>query len=168
MKLADVEAILRALNDAEVRYLIVGGLAVAAHGYVRATVDIDIVLNLERENVIRAMNALEQIGYQPLVPVKATDFADNEKRRIWQVEKHMIVFQMRNPNRESTELVIFVTEPFIFAEELAQAKWEDVAGIRAPVLRLERLLQMKQESGRPQGLADIEQLQLIADNRKNG
>src|SRR5216110_1966366 len=95
MKLADVEAILCALNDAEVRYLIVGGLAVAAHGYVRATVDIDIVLNLERENVIRAMNALEQIGYQPLVPVKATDFADNEKRRIWQVEKHMIVFQMR-------------------------------------------------------------------------
>src|SRR5438034_1868205 len=124
MKLADVEAILRALNDAEVRYLIVGGLAVAAHGYVRATVDIDIVLNLERENVIRAMNALEQIGYQPLVPVKATDFADNEKRRIWQVEKNMIVFQMRNPNRESTRLVIFVTEPFIFAEELAQAKWE--------------------------------------------
>ena len=54
------------------------------------------------------------------------------------------------------------------AEELAQAKWEDVAGIRTPVLRLERLLQMKQESGRPQDLADIEQLQLIADNRKNG
>jgi hypothetical protein len=81
MKLADVEAILRALNEAEVRYLIVGGLAVVAHGYVRATVDIDIVLHLERENVLRAMGALKSIAYQPLVPVDAAEFADEQKRK---------------------------------------------------------------------------------------
>ena len=61
MKLADVEAILRALNDANVRYLIVGGLAVVAHGYVRYTADVDIVLDLERENTLRAMKALDEI-----------------------------------------------------------------------------------------------------------
>ena|ERR1700720_2100234 len=165
MKLADVEAILRALNDADVRYLIVGGLAVVAHGYVRATVDIDIVLNLEKENALRAMNALDAIGYQPLVPVAATDFADEAIRRGWIEDKNMIVFQMRNPDRESTRLDIFVDEPFSFAQELAEAKWEDVAGIQAPVLRLERLLQMKRESGRPQDLLDIEQLELIASSR---
>ena len=55
MKLADVEAILRALNDADVRYLIVGGLAVVAHGYVRYTADVDLVLDLERDNALRAM-----------------------------------------------------------------------------------------------------------------
>ena len=87
MKLADVEAILRALNDADVRYLIVGGLAVVAHGYVRATVDIDIVLNLEKENALRAMKALDAIGYQPLVPVAATDFADEAIRRRWIEDK---------------------------------------------------------------------------------
>jgi predicted nucleotidyltransferase len=168
MKLADVEAILRALNDADVRYLIVGGLAVVAHGYVRATVDVDIVLNLERENVLRAMNALEQIGYRPLAPVAAAEFADAAKRTAWQEEKNMIVFQMRNPDPTSTRLDIFVKEPFVFADEFGQAKWENVTGIRAPVLRLERLLQMKQESGRAQDLADIEQLRLIAQNRRNG
>jgi predicted nucleotidyltransferase len=165
MKLADVEAILRALNDADVRYLIVGGLAVVAHGYVRATVDIDIVLNLEKENALRAMKALDAIGYRPLVPVAATDFADEAIRRRWIEDKNMIVFQMRNPDRESTRLDIFVAEPFSFAKELAEAKWEDVAGIQAPVLRLERLLQMKRESGRPQDLLDIEQLELIAGSR---
>lgn len=165
MKLADVEAILGALNDADVRYLIVGGLAVVAHGYVRATVDIDIVLNLEKENALRAMKALDAIGYQPLVPVAATDFADEAIRRRWIEDKNMIVFQMRNPDRESTRLDIFVDEPFSFAKELAEAKWEDVAGIQAPVLRLERLLQMKRESGRPQDLLDIEQLELIAGSR---
>lgn len=94
MKLADVEAILRALNEADARYLIVGGLAVVAHGYVRYTADIDIVLNLERENVIRAMNALEAIGYRPLLPVKGSDFADENLRRSWIEEKNMLVFQV--------------------------------------------------------------------------
>ena len=166
MKLADVETILRALNDAEVRYLIVGGLAVVAHGYVRATVDIDIVLQLEESNALRAMKALTAIGYRPLVPVDAEAFADEKTRKMWQEEKHMIVFQLRNPDRDSTRLDIFVEEPFSFPEELAQAKWENVAGIRAPVLRLERLLEMKRESGRPQDLADVEQLMIIARNRR--
>ena len=166
MKLVDVEAILRALNDAEVRYLIVGGLAVVAHGYVRATVDMDIVLHLERANVLRAMNALDAIDYKPLVPVDGNQLADEQIRKMWQTEKNMIVFQMRNPNRESTRLDIFVEEPFSFAEEFAQAKWEEVAGIPSPVLRLERLLQMKLESGRPQDLADVAELELIRENRK--
>ena len=69
MKVDDVRTILRALNDAEVRYLIVGGLAVVLHGYVRFTQDIDLVIQLERENVLRAMNAFTAIGYRPLVPV---------------------------------------------------------------------------------------------------
>lgn len=49
------------------------GLAFVAHGYVRATVDIDIVPNLERENVLRAINALTQIGYRPLIPVDGAE-----------------------------------------------------------------------------------------------
>ena len=44
MEVRSVEPIMRALNTAEVQYLIVGGLAVNAHGYVRLTRDVDIVL----------------------------------------------------------------------------------------------------------------------------
>ncbi len=42
MKLASLEAIVRALNEGSVRYLIAGGLAVNAHGYVRLTQDVDL------------------------------------------------------------------------------------------------------------------------------
>ena len=87
MKIDDVRTILRALNDANVRYLIVGGLAVVAHGYVRFTQDIDLVVQLERENVLRAMNALTAIGYRPLIPVDATQFADEALRQQWRDEK---------------------------------------------------------------------------------
>ncbi|HJT82702.1 MAG TPA: hypothetical protein VJ719_16010 [Chthoniobacterales bacterium] len=167
MRLRDVEAILRALNDAHVRYLIVGGLAVVAHGYVRATVDIDIVINLEHDNVIRAMAALKAIGYVPLVSVDPTQFADENVRQGWIEHKHMIVFQMRHSDPESTRLDIFVEEPFDFESEFAKAKWDTVAGIASPVLRFEQLLQMKRDSGRPQDLADIAELELIAENRRS-
>lgn len=166
MKLADLEAILRALNDAEVRYLIVDGLAVVAHGYVRYTAGVDIVLDLERDNALRAMKALDAIAYRPLAPVDATDFADEEKRRVWIREKNRLVFQMRNPDRESTRLDIFVKEPFAFTEEFGQAKWEEVAGIRAPVLRYDELIRLKRSAGRPQDLIDVEQLELIFEKTK--
>lgn len=61
MEVRSVEAIVRALNEAQVRYLIVGGIAVNAHGFVRLTVDVDLVIGLERENIVRGLNALESI-----------------------------------------------------------------------------------------------------------
>ena len=46
MKLTSFEAIVRALNDAGIRYLVAGGLAVNAHGYLRFTKDADFVIQL--------------------------------------------------------------------------------------------------------------------------
>jgi len=48
MTIRSLETIVRALDGARVRYLIVGGLAVVAHGYVRFTADVDLVLDPER------------------------------------------------------------------------------------------------------------------------
>ena len=50
MKLDSVEQIFQALNSAGVRYLVAGGLAVNAHGYLRFTKDVDFVLQLQDEN----------------------------------------------------------------------------------------------------------------------
>src|SRR5206468_12465068 len=117
MKVDDIRTIFRALNDADVHYLIVGGLAVVAHGYVRFTQDIDLVIQLERENVLRAMNALTAIGYRPLIPVDAEQFADETLRQQWRDDNGMIVFQMLIAERESTSIDIYVTESFDFDEE---------------------------------------------------
>ena len=166
MKLADVEAILRALNDAGARYLIVGGVAVVAHGYVRYTADLDIVLNLERENILRAMNALEAIGYRPLVPVKGAEFADEALRRSWREEKGMIVFQLVDLSRQGTRLDVFVTEPFDFDQEFAAAKWEKVSEVQAPLLQIDTLIAMKRAAGRDKDLIDIEELRKLIESRK--
>ncbi len=69
MKLASLEAIFRTLNEAGVRYLVVGGLAVNAHGYQRLTNDLDLVIQLQRDNILAAFRALEDLDYQTSVPI---------------------------------------------------------------------------------------------------
>lgn len=167
MKVDDIRTIFRALNDADVRYLIVGGLAVVAHGYVRFTQDIDLVIELERENVLRAMNALTAIGYRPLIPVEAAQFADATLRQQWRDDKGMIVFQMLNPERESTRIDIFVTEPFVFEDEFKKSKWHKWGELQAPVIRIETLIAMKQATNRPQDLADAALLRDILDQERD-
>lgn len=58
MEVRSVEAIARVLSEENVQYLVVGGLAVNAYGYMRLTVDIDLVIGLQRENIIRGLTAL--------------------------------------------------------------------------------------------------------------
>ncbi len=69
MEVRSIEAIVRALNDAQVRYLIVGGLAVNAHGYERLTKDVDLVIGLEPENIIKGLQVLQAIGYHMIIAV---------------------------------------------------------------------------------------------------
>lgn len=71
MKLASVALLLQALNDAGVRALVVGGLAVNAHGYLRFTKDADLAVELVPENIERAFRALATLGYQPRIPITA-------------------------------------------------------------------------------------------------
>jgi hypothetical protein len=65
VKLTSFEAIVRALNGAGVRYLIAGGLAVNAHGYLRFTKDADFIIQLIPDNIARAFAALGTLGYTP-------------------------------------------------------------------------------------------------------
>jgi len=168
MKLASLEAIVRVLNDAHARYLVVGGLAVAAHGYGRVTFDVDLVIQLQPDNVRRAMGGLETLGYRPLVPVPASAFADPVIRETWIREKQIIVFQLHSEQHRETRIDIFVTEPFDFDAEYDNALLgELLPGVPARFVRIETLLRMKETAGRAKDLEDIRQLRLLQGSRGN-
>ncbi|HUB87962.1 MAG TPA: hypothetical protein VMB22_08730 [Verrucomicrobiae bacterium] len=159
MEIRSVEAIVKALNDAEVKYLIVGGLAVNAHGFVRLTRDVDIVLRLEKRNVVRGLNALFQAGFRMAIPEKPEAFADPKTRERWRREKNMITLKLWSDKHRQTPVDIFVYEPFDFEKELAMASRQEIRPkIFAPVVTLKTLLKMKREAGRPQDLEDIKEL----------
>lgn len=79
MELKSVEAVICALNSAGIRYLIVGGLAVNAHGFERMTRDIDLVIQLDEINCKSALRSLLQIDYQLAIPESPESFANPEK-----------------------------------------------------------------------------------------
>ena len=159
MEVRSLETIVKALNAAKVEYLIVGGLAVNAHGFVRLTRDVDIVLGLVPANAERGLNALLQAGWQLAIPEKPSAFADAATRERWRNEKNMIVLKLWSDQHRRTPIDIFVYEPFDFAGEWTRAERLEICpGVLAPVVSLAALLDMKRAAGRPQDLEDIKEL----------
>jgi hypothetical protein len=162
MKLDTIEALFKALNEGNVRYLVAGGLAVVAHGYLRLTADIDLILDMDGGNLKKAMMVFESFGYRPRAPVALKDFADQAKRSSWIREKGLTVFSLWSPGHPATEIDLFVEEPIPF-EEAYQActRLEVAGGIEATVVGLDDLIALKRKAGRTRDLDDIEKLDVL-------
>jgi len=158
MKLASFDALVSALQQAGVRYLIAGGLAVNAHGYLRFTKDVDVVLQLAPDNIQRAFAALGTLGYRPLVPITAAQFADDRQRESWVRDKGMVVLQFWSDSHRETPVDMFVSEPFGFEEEYQRALVKPLGQVEVRFVTLPTLIRMKQAAGRPQDRIDMEYL----------
>lgn len=166
MKLTSLEAIFRALNDAEVRYLVAGGLAVNAHGYLRYTKDVDLVVALKSDNIIEAFRALGALGYKPLVPITAEQFANSNLRQQWIDEKGMKVLNFFSDQHRETTLDMFVYEPFDFDTEYSAAMQGELnPGLYARFVSIPALIRMKEEANRPRDVDDIQHLRWILEDQ---
>ena len=63
------ERIFEGLNKHEIRYLIIGGIAVNLYGYDRVTGDIDIMMSFNKENVLKLERFMKEYGFKPSIPV---------------------------------------------------------------------------------------------------
>jgi hypothetical protein len=162
MTKADFQLIAAALTQAQVPFLVVGGLAVIEHGYGRNTYDVDLVIPLTPDLIEQAFRALEQIGYRPSVPITAAQFADASVRRRLLEEKDMKVLNFWSDEHRETPLDVFVTEPFDFATEYERAIERQVApSLTVRIVSLDTLFAMKRDAKRPKDLADIDELSLL-------
>lgn len=162
MKLQSVEQVVRTLNEPQVPFIVVGGMAVVAHGYGRQTLDLDLIVRLDHETIRNTFRSLAEPGYQPRVPATAEGFADPAQRANWIADKGMTVLNFHSDRHRETPIDVFVTEPFDFEGEYRTALVEELApGVPLRIVRLETLLRLKQQAGRPQDLADIAELRLL-------
>lgn len=168
MKLRAFEAAVRALNNAQVRYLVAGGLAVNAHGYLRLTQDIDLVVALDPANVIEAFKALAGVGYRPIVPITAQQFADQGLRQQWIEEKGMQVLNFFSDEHRLTNIDIFVHEPFDFQTEYAASLQDELLpGLPVRFVSIPALIRMKEVANRPKDVDDIQHLRWILEDDEN-
>lgn len=151
--------IFQALNEREVKYVLVGGLAVVMHGHVRLTMDIDLVVALDQDNARRAVDVLQSLGMKPRIPVEAHQFADDESRSIWIQTKNMLVFSMSDPSNPMLAVDLFIDPPLQYEQLVQNALWKELDGVDVLVCSREDLLNMKRASGRKEDLADIQALE---------
>ncbi len=160
---AQIDEILAALSANNVRYLVVGGVAVVLHGHLRTTMDLDLVVQLESDNVRRALGAFEELGLQPVVPVPMQAFADPASRESWIRDKNMIVFSVWHPERPTLKVDVFVSEPFDFEAVYERSIRVDLETTEARILAIQDLIALKEEAGRPQDLADVAALEALLE-----
>jgi len=148
-------AVAAALDKAKASFAITGGYAVALHGAVRGTVDVDIVLRLARGHFLAAESALKGLGLMPRLPVSGAEVFDFREEYI--KNRNLIAWSFFNP-RDSSQIV-----DIIITHDLSKLKIKNIrSGERTlPVLALPDLIAMKKASGRPQDLEDIRALEAL-------
>src|SRR5277367_2338473 len=162
MKLTSFEKIVRALNVAKVRFLVAGGLAVNAHGYARFTNDVDLVVRLTETDILAVFKALGKIGYKPIAPVTAKEFADPKNRARWAKTKKMTVLQFWSDKHRETPVDIFVTEPFDFDAEYKIALRENLSPkSQVRFVSIGTLIKLKTKANRVEDKIDIKNLKAI-------
>ncbi len=156
--------VLQALANGGVDYVLVGGLATIAHGYLRTTQDIDLIVELTEDNALRAVLTLEKIGYRPRVPEPAVRFADAAARRMWRDEKNMMVFTMIHESPKRPVVDLFIDYPLPWKQLRDAAVERTVAGVVVPVCSIDDLITIKEAAGRDRDLVDIAKLRQVRDN----
>ena len=155
------EEIFRELNRRKIDYVVVGGVAVVLHGVVRLTADLDLMVHLKEKNLAKFVDVMNELGYKPKVPVKAESFIDPENRRMWIEEKNMRVFSFYHPKKGIMLIDIFVNEPMPYDKIRQNAVKMKMGNLLIPTVSIEDLVKLKEISGRPQDLADIDALKRL-------
>ena len=141
----DFKEFIQSLNDNQVRYLVVGGYAVALHGYPRYTKDIDIWIELSPSNATRIVQALEQFGFGSL-GLEEQDFLDADT-----------IIQLGYPPRRIDLLTTLLGVDFdtCFSAKVVV----DIDEVIVNFIDLENLKKNKRATGRSQDIADVENLE---------
>ena len=140
----DFLEVLQLLNENSVDYVLVGGYAVAYHGYPRFTGDIDILLMVKEQNAVNVVKALDQFGFGAM-GLKKEDFLVNEQ--VIQLGVHPLrINLLTNITGVSSEQV------------LKNAIEVDIENLTIRIISKQDLIQNKKSTGRSKDKVDIEHI----------
>lgn len=149
----DLRALLQALNECDVRFVAIGGIAVAAHGYVRATEDLDLVPDPSRENIERLVEAL--ISLEATLPTQRGRTFDPVRDAAALRRGANLTADTRLGGLDVVQNARGVPGYELLDQDAVRS---DVLGVEVRICSLARLRQMKRAQGRLQDRADLENL----------
>ena len=153
--------LLKLLAKAEVDFVLVGGLAVALRGYSRFTVDVDVVLAMNAENLRKFIAAAKLAGLTPSIPVPMESLTQPELIEQWYRDKGMLAFSLRTADTRPLVLDVLVKPVVPYADMRKEATLLDIGELKVAVASVEHLITMKTGTGRSKDQIDIEELRKI-------
>ena len=151
----------RACEHYQVRYALVGGLAMNLHGVPRTTMDIDLVLALDESNLKAFLQVAEALKLKPVAPVEINELLDSVKRQQWIKDKGMVAFALRSDQQDRPTVDVLIDPPIDIEQMLRHAITQKINDTVVMVAAVEDLIELKRVTGREQDLSDIEQLQRL-------
>jgi len=141
----DYRDILSIFSEKKVKYLLVGAYAMAAHGFPRSTMDIDLFIKPDPDNAVVVVNALDEFG-APIGKLSADD-----------LQKKDLIFQIGVAPRRID--ILTSIDGIDFDEGFSRSVLINIEGIDVPVLSVPDIIFNKRTTGRMKDLADAETLE---------
>ncbi|HBW22141.1 MAG TPA: hypothetical protein DEF68_02035 [Elusimicrobia bacterium] len=143
------------MKAGRVKFAIAGGYAVALYGAVRGTVDLDLVLEISRDNYKSAEEALNGAGLVSRLPVNAEQIFAFRGEYI--KNKNLIAWSFWNPANPAEAVDLIITDNLKnFKTTVVKA-----GGLELPLISRADLIRMKRKSGRQQDLEDVKALEAL-------
>lgn len=149
------------LQTAEVDFVLVGGLAVQLHGYMRMTYDVDLVLAMNDENLAKFIEVAKSQGLAPVIPVPIDSLKNAALIDQWHREKGMLAFALREPSVAGSVIDVLVRPDVSFERLSAEATEAQFMGKSIRIASIDHLLEMKRIANRPKDQLDIAALEKI-------
>ncbi len=142
--------VINILNKENVKFAVAGGYALALHGIVRATIDVDLCIKLSKKQFKSIEKALSLIGLKSRLPISSDDMALYRKEYI--ENRNLTAWSFVDYKNPARIVDILITE------DLKSSDYETiiVSGSKVPVLKLEKLYDMKQSTGRAKDKEDLQ------------
>jgi hypothetical protein len=153
--------LLQSLSDEQVQYVLVGGLAVQLHGFLRSTFDIDLVLAMNDENLSRFIAVAQRYGLVPVIPVPMDTLRNASLIDQWHREKGMLAFALREPHVGGSAVDVLVRSDVPYDRLIANAVAGELFGRKVWIASIDDLLVMKRIANRPKDQLDITALEKI-------
>jgi predicted nucleotidyltransferase len=147
-----IEKVIKSLSQHKVQYALVGGYAVALHGAVRGTVDIDFVIALNQRSFRQTEKALNSIGLKSRLPVAADEVFNFREEYI--KNRNLIAWSFNNPDNPLEIVDIIITEDVKQIKSVTKI----FNGTKIKIAAIDDLIKMKKKSGRKQDIEDINAL----------
>ena len=157
--MSTLETICKAFKKNNVPYAIVGGFAVALHGALRGTVDIDFITKISLNNFLKIEKSMKEIGFESRLPVSAKEVFNFRKEYI--ENRNLIAWSFYNPLNSIELIDIIITENLTGMKTINK----NLKGEIIHVLSIQNLIEMKIRSGRPQDLEDVKALKELQNEK---